>query len=401
MTEKQYQLDRERDSTCLSRPIVWYFMLTAICVFGSRSIFAFLPFSELTYDIIRYGGTLGFLLFSFPKIKRKYYIWFLGLELFFMLSYLISYLLGYMLTENVLPYCISTLVICIPFCITIASIDDYDVLYRKLLYVSFPIAGIVIYYSFFSVFSVEYSMSASYQLVLTGAIHFNEVFKSKRLKLIYLLLVGLQLVTIFIRGARGPLLCLIVFIAVKTLLYFRNNTKVLAVSFIGIFSLVIAVQNISTIMNWVGERLNAAGLYSRNYQYILSDALFSDSGRGNFYKRAIELIVKNPVFGYGASSDVMLLGGQYTHSLPLELMFDYGILIGGIIFMYLSIHVVHSFFIPDGTEQDLRMIFITQGYLMLFFSGTYLQSVNLFLFLGIAISSIYVPRIKKRKIVSN
>ncbi len=401
MSEINEQINSERDDIKLSRPIVWYFVLTAICVFGRQSILSSLPISETIYNIIRYGGTLGLFILALPSIKKKYQAWFLGLELLFGISYLLSYLRGYMLSENIATYCIITLVICIPSCVAIASTEDYQVLYKRLLYGSFLIAAIVMLFMFSPTNSSLYSMSGAYQLVLTGAIHYNEVFRSKKWKWLFLILTGLQLIAIFVRGARGPLLCMIAYIAIKSFFEFRSNIRAFVFSFFGIVALVIAAQNISAILNWIGVRLNAAGLYSRNFQYIMNNALFDDSGRNTFRDRAIELIWENPFFGYSASSDVKLLGGQYAHSLPIELIFDFGILVGGLIFLYLTYHVIHSFFIPGGIEKDLRMIFLTQGYLMLFFSGTYLQSVYLFLFLGMAISSIYGSRIRIRGLAKN
>ena len=398
MSEINKQIHSKRDDIRLSRPIVWFFVLTAICVFGRQSVLASLPLSETMYNIVRYGGTLGLFLIALPKIKKKYHVWFLGLEVLFGFSYLLSYLRGYMLSANIVTYCVITLVICIPSCIAIASIDNYEILYKRLLYGSFPIAAIVILFMFSPANTSLYSMSGAYQLVLTGAIHYNEVYRSKKWKWLFLFLTGLQLVAIFIKGARGPLLCLIAFLAIKTFFEFRGNIKAMAFSFLGIVALVIAAQNSSTIMSWVGVKLDSAGLYSRNFQYIMNNELFNDSGRNTFRDRAIDLIWENPLFGYSASSDVKLLGGQYTHSLPIELVFDFGIIVGGLLFIYLTYHVLHSFLIPGGTEKDLRMIFLTQGYLMLFFSGTYLQSVYLFLFLGMAISSIYGSRIKIRRL---
>ncbi|MBR0456977.1 MAG: hypothetical protein IJJ01_09940 [Firmicutes bacterium] len=385
----------------LSRPIVWYFLLTAICVFGRQSIFAALPIPEIVYDAARYGIPLLLFLLAMPYVKRRFHIWLFGLEVFFATSYAFSYLRGYMIQENILAYCVITLLLCIPALIATASMDDYEVLYKGLKIASFPIAVIVIIHLFSPENASLYSMAGAYQLVFTGSIHYNEVFRSKKNKWFYAVFVVVELVSIFVRGARGPLLCLIAFIAVKTILELRNNRKALVLSFIGILGLFVAAQNISGIMSWIGVRLNTAGLYSRNFQYLLSNAILNDSGRSVFRDKAIELIWQNPLIGYSASSDVKLLGGQYTHSLPIELMFDFGILVGGVIFAFITIHVIHSFFIPQGTEKDLRFIMLTHGYLMLFFSGTYLQSVYLFIFIGMAISSKYRFRIRANRLANN
>ena len=67
-------------------------------------------------------------------------------------------------------------------------------------------------------------------------------------------------------------------------------------------------------------------------------------------------------------------------------MFDFGILIGGIIFIVICLYVIGIFFAEEGVKRDLKLVLLSEGFVMLFFSGTYLQSIFLFLFIGLLLS---------------
>ena len=378
---------QDRSDIALSRPIICYFLFTAICVFGRISILSPLGISESIYNIVRYGSVLICLLFALPYIKKEYRILLVALEIVFGILYLITYLRGYMPQSEAVVYIVSTLLICVPCLACVASIENYEILYRGLLYSSLIISAIVIYYMFSIASLTGYTMSASYQLQFTGIIHTNEFFRAKKNQWLYLLLAVLELILIFVKGARGPVLCFAVFIAIKAISEVRNNRTALTFTILGVIALLVAAFNINTIISWTGQQLRIAGFYSRNFDALMTGALLSDSGRGSIQEHAISLIMKNPILGYGVASDVTLLNGNYVHSLFLELIFDFGIIIGFIIFVYITIIVIESFMDLNIIRKDLRMIFLINGYVMLFMSGTYLQSVYLFLLLGLAISS--------------
>lgn len=382
------ELSREtkKHDEVLSRPIVFYFVLTSLCVFGRESFLSQLGISEKMYNIIRYGLTLFLIILALPHVNRKPFVYMVLLELFFGLSYLFSSLQGYFVSDSVLVYCITTLVICIPCSACIASIKDRESLYNKIVSSSCIFSAIMFVYMYWPLNLGEYSMSGSYMLVYTGAVHINEFFRRKEKKWVFFVLSFAEFSTIFIKGARGPLFCLLVYILVKVILEMRHKPKMLFLTLIGIILLFVLWLNLSSVISFLSNVLDKAGLHSRTLGYILSKRILDDSGRGGIKDAAMEFILKRPIIGYGAASDTGLIGG-YPHSLPIELMFDFGIIAGSLIFIYITVCVIRTLFEKESVNKDLKLIFLTQGYVMLFLSGSYLQSVFFFLFMGMMVKT--------------
>lgn len=385
MTTEQ-NTETKRYDDALSKPLMAYFVLTCLCVFGRESFLSQLGISETMYNLVRYGLTLFFILGALPHINRRPFIYMVFLEFFFGLSYLFSYLQGYFVPDDVPVYCITTLVIAIPCLACVSSVADRELLYKKIVISSYIISAIVLVYMYWPLNLSEYSMSASYMLVYSGAVHINEIFRTKKRKWILLVLSIAEFVTIFIKGARGPLFCLLVYILVKVFLEMRHNPKMLVLVLAGILFLFVGWLNLSSVICFLSRLLERAGLHSRTLAYILSKNILDDSGRGGIKDAAMDFVFKRPIIGYGAASDTGLIGG-YPHSLPIELMFDFGIFIGSLIFILITICVIRTLFEDEGVNKDLKLIFLTQGYVMLFLSGSYLQSVCLFLFMGMVIKT--------------
>ena len=382
--KKQRKLDR-----IYARPILWYLIFTSICVFGRDSILAPLDISETIYYYIRYGLPTIVALYAMLFVKGKYLAWFAGLELLFGFSYLFAYTQDNMLVDNILVYTITTLIICTPGTVCLASIEDYDFFYQKLKWTSVFVSTMAIIYIYQPFEGTTYSMPASYQILWCSVLHVNEVLKKNNKKserLLFAAFCIFEVITIFLRGARGPLVCFAIFLAAKIIIEMRNNKVVMIPGLIGVAAVVAIAQNVDKVLAWISSQLNQMDLYSRNLDYIMSNAVFDGSGRDFLRNKAVDLILERPLWGYGASSDVKLLDGQYVHSLPLELMFDFGVLFGGIAFVLICIYVIGVFFSKEGVKRDLKLIFLTEGFVMLFFSGTYLQSVFFFLFIGIVLS---------------
>ena len=375
----------------LVQPIIWSMILTSVCVFGRDSFLSSLSLPDFFYHAVRYGIPAALLVYAFCFIDKKYIIWFSGLALFLGTSYSFAFIQDNFLREELFLYIITTFLICIPATIFVASIKNYEILYSALKICSFIVSGISIYY-IFNRTDILYSMSASYQILWCSVLHVNEVFikdKDYKSRLFYIALSIFEFSAIFIRGARGPLVCFMFYVLCKVIIEARrrrSNSFILAgLVIVGIF----AAVNLTVLEEWGGDKLDQMGLYSRNLNSLLTETIFDESEREILRDQAYELIQEKPFLGYGASSDAKLLNGKYVHSLPLELAMDFGIIVGGGIFLVVCALVIRTLFSESSIKRDLKLIFLTEGFVMLFMSGTYLQSVFFFAFIGLAISDEY------------
>lgn len=379
----------------LCKPIFWYTILSVYCTFGrSFGVLTYIP--DLYFNILRYGISLLFLLKAFRYTTKKSRVILFILEVLFGVSYLISISSGNLSNESALTYIVTTLIICVPFCALLYSMNDFECLYTWLKRASYVNVVLLIVY-LVGLESTTYSMAASYSLLFCLTILFNELFrKGSRIPLINVAIIIVGIALIFIHGARGPLLCFVAYVALKVITEVRENKRAFFGVLLGSIVLFVAVINYDIILKTIGNILDKSRLYSRTYQLILANNLFNDSGRSAFHEIAIELIWKNPLLGYGAGSDVILLGGQYTHSMFLEIMFDFGIVIGFCIFALVSIEMLRAVFMKKSVRKELMVIFIILGYFMLFFSSTYLQSTYLFMAMGIMLRE---PVVRKYKVL--
>jgi hypothetical protein len=292
--------------------------------------------------------------------------------------------MGYMDNEIILQYTVITLVICIPFTVLVVSMDDLKFLYNGLVKASYWNILLLLLYFVSEWDSITYSMPAAYQVLFSAVVHVNELFtKKNRIKTFLLILVIIEVVLILVKGSRGPLLILFVYIALKFLVEFRKNKKVMIWFVLGSLGALVILLNMSEFLNAITTFLNNNNIYSRNLTLLLNNNIFDDSGRSELHNLAIELISKNPIIGYGASSDVKLLGGAYVHSFYLELFINYGLILGSVLFVLISFESIRVLFIRSGVNKDLLLIFLVLGYVMLMISSTYLQNIYLFLFLGL------------------
>ena len=367
----------------LALPIIYFIIANVYFSFG-RSLVNFIAMSNIVSLYLIYGTTSILILFSFRYLNRKSILYLFILEIFFILTYLFSYLMGYMDNEIILQYTVITLVICIPFTVLVVSMDDLKFLYNGLVKASYWNILLLLLYFVSEWDSITYSMPAAYQILFSAVVHVNELFtKKNRIKTFLLILVIIEVVLILVKGSRGPLLILFVYIALKFLVEFRKNKKVMIWFVLGSLGALVILLNMSEFLNAITKFLNNNNIYSRNLTLLLNNNIFDDSGRSELHNLAIELISKNPIIGYGASSDVKLLGGAYVHSFYLELFINYGLILGSVLFVLISFESIRVLFIRSGVNKDLLLIFLVLGYVMLMISSTYLQNIYLFLFLGL------------------
>lgn len=381
----------ERDIT-LCKPLFFYLILTVICVFGRNTI-SFLGIPSNIFMLTRYGITAFFVLKAVKCLTKKKFLVLLGLEFFFMISYAVSYFSGYLFGESITLYTISTLLVCIPVCVFTMDMIDIHVLYQYLKKAANINSVFLLLYMFTYTYheTGSYDMSGAYQLLFCFTIHFNEYLKEKqpKKKLLYLGLFVLELFYIIVRGSRGPLLCAAVYVLLYMFEYCRRSAATLLITGISLFVFISLYFNLNVVLSAFSSFLASNNLYSRTISQMMTQTMLSDSGRGALIATAKNYIGARWFLGYGAGSDSVLVDG-YVHSFFYELMFDFGVPLGLLIFTLVTSAVIYFSFKLSSPKRECAIIFIVTGYVMLFMSGTYLQNVYLFVFIGIVLNKWFI-----------
>lgn len=283
-------------------------------------------------------------------------------------------------------------IICLPCFLLSFSIDNYDHLLNKLRIHGRIIFIVGIFMSYLIIFKnidigKNYSMSLSYYLLipaLTYLYHFLKTFTLSSMLIFILSTLGILLI-----GARGPILC----IGVYTVIYIFNNVRgynskarlVFYATFIFIFC--IAIIFFKDILLLISRILDYFNIDSRTINVLLND-IFYLSTRERLYMGAIQLFKENPLIGIGIGGDRVYLQG-YVHNLFLELILNYGIILGFLISVMLIYIFVKSIIFVDKETSNFNLIFLCLGVVPLMFSHSYLISAWFWIYLGLILKTIF------------
>ena len=196
-------------------------------------------------------------------------------------------------------------------------------------------------------------------------------------------------VCMFISGTRGPILCVIIALILKYFILEVNLAKIIAVVTASMATVILMITGLlGLLINQFGELLNAIGFTDlRIIDYINSGIITDSSGRDDIYAKVLEGVFEKPLFGYGLGGDRIILGsgGRYSHNIFLELFASFGIIIGGVLIVLLAVMFLNSLYSKDRYLQILATTFFSAAVIKLFLSGSIIQSIELFMFIGIYI----------------
>lgn len=200
--------------------------------------------------------------------------------------------------------------------------------------------------------------------------------------------------TVFLgmQGTRGAIICLAFYLGFHGIRYIRKritNLKVAIPLIIGLITLILVIVNYyDSLMLGLYSFARANGYSIRVFDFLTGsqESGTLDSGRINLYNNLMELIRDNPL-GYGLGSDAGLTGFTYAHNFYLEIIIEFGVLIGGAISIILTIMILKSLF-NKSIEWDCRsiiLVIVTVGFVKLMLSGTYLTEPYFFICVGMCI----------------
>ena len=204
-------------------------------------------------------------------------------------------------------------------------------------------------------------------------------------KKIYLIWSILGAVYAFVLGSRGPVILLAVFIPACIILADKDHNikKILlivliSVSIIAIFQSKLYIAILLAIKD-IFSRLSVS---TRVIDFIISGRYLSyTSGRSDLYDTLVRLLAEKPLIGYGWFGEWKYLGWN-AHQLYLEVLFEYGYILGSILIAWYIKNVIPSFLREENKENRLFMlIFITFVLLQGIMSYSHLRP-ELFLLLG-------------------
>ncbi len=366
------------DDKLYAQIITWFFV--ALMLFTTLSRVPF--FSK--YRILIAAGSVAIPLLFLLKlfIKSKFRIRYGYILLAFMiitLLYTISLFRGVPL-NSVLLYYFSTiygiLLLYFTFCI-----KNLDILYEEFVKKSLYITIISVFILLSNRSINPYNMRFSY--ILSIALYFQTIelvnSKNKMLNLIFILV---DIALILVYGSRGSILCYSIFLVIYIL--FNNKKtfyKLLLIGGISAFYLYL-----DKVLQFIGYILERFNIMSRTLSLMISN-IGHTSGRDIILEKSLELIGEHPVFGLGVAGEFKYMN-EYPHNILLELFLHWGVVFGFAIFVILLFIIISSFIKAHSKNKLLLLVFISYGFVVLFFSGTYLSWDGFYILLGICLRTL-------------
>lgn len=245
-------------------------------------------------------------------------------------------------------------------------------------------------------------MSFSYKLLPSVIFIIFLSFEEGGIKNWLFALIGITVTVL--AGTRGPIICILCFVLMYFILGLQKGINLVKFCVVLIATiLIIFNKNIPALVSQINVYLLKNGISNRIIQKYLNNEFQDSSGRDVIYDMVLAGIKKHPFIGYGIMGDRNLTKGfefssssdPYAHNIVLELLCQFGIIIGSILLIIILILLIRAIYIEkDWYVINFILILISVGFVKLFFTGSYLNESYLFLLLGVCVS---IVKEKSRK----
>lgn len=272
----------------------------------------------------------------------------------------------------------------LPAAICVHLIYDYNRFYAGVIKTAIFISGVNTFFllSFFlgNYGGAEYSMGYSQALVFPTNVLISLYFKNDRkklTKLVYLVLIATNVLSIIVFGSRGAIVS-IVFFSIVMFIEADNydfNKKVQRIILILVFLLILFVLSKQILQFAIGN-LNKIGMSSRTLELLVSSGFLADNGRMDIWRVIIDKIKDSPFAIRGINADQLLQTGfyhnsNYAHNLFLELIYSFGILIGGTLSVWFISKFIKTLRTNVQKDQEMiRFLFMSSFFPICIWSGS-------------------------------
>lgn len=202
---------------------------------------------------------------------------------------------------------------------------------------------------------------------------------------------AIAMIAVFVNmsyGTRGPIICMVFFLAVYLILFKHYKNDVLVKIIVGIVAFVIFSfsNEIALSLSLISEQM---GLSTRAFDSIVEQRMMDineSSYRDIIWGNVLNTLQNNKIYlDFNLFVDRIHNGFsvQYVHNLELELLCDFGFIGGGVLIFLLFVFVIRAFMNNWNTEASiLLLVYFTSSIMQLQFSNSFLECSVFWLFLG-------------------
>lgn len=287
----------------------------------------------------------------------------------------------------------ATLLAVVPYILMGAAVTDLDVLERilhtcarvgivmgALSYVVAIVDGHEIHYD---------DMNNAYALCIMVCLLVADYKKHD----VYFLVIGF--LSLLLAGTRGPLICALVAVLLRTVFQEWNQAKRMLKILAGILAIVMLQSNLLLgFLNLLSMGFSTIGVTNlRIVDYMRDGVLIDTSGRDLLADRVVRKIWENPFFGYGVGGDRTALTSEtYVHNIFLEMWASYGIILGTVLLGWMAYWLIKGIGSKDHALRVIATALFSSVVVKLFLSSSYLYAKELFMLLGICMAGCAAQR---------
>ena len=253
----------------------------------------------------------------------------------------------------------------------------------------------------------ENNMNTSYNILPSILILLAAAFENKRYRV--LSVAGIfYMITL---GTRGALLCIGIFLLLMLIKTVRKR-KIIAFACVAtvVFSYLVSSGIFLKGIVLLSEQIERMGLSTRILSLIEEEEITNSTGREDISGMVIENILEDPVKVRGPYWDRKVIKGTtfsgiqflsdsqtYTHNFFLEILCQYGIILGGIICVYVLYKMIRVLIKTDKNKYYIPAIFICCGFVVLMVSNSYLLSSKFFFLMGLCLNTTFLKSTEDNK----
>ncbi len=246
-----------------------------------------------------------------------------------------------------------------------------------------------------------YNMSFSYGILLPVLTFFTWGIKKKKILPILFALIGVFEILVY--GSRGALAVVMCYFVLYLFWGWRPKKQyvkglVLFTIIFGTIILMFSSEILLLLLDKFYLLLQANGYSSRTLRTIIYATSRTEDRFTEIWPNVMELIFNNYGLGCGVYADHYYLGG-FCHNFILEIILDFGIILGGFILFYIAKELV---FIlkrcKDDVWQSYFLIIIPFWFMRLMFSSSFWYEGTFWTFL--AATRCYRKYIRSRNFIN-
>lgn len=317
------------------------------------------------------------------RIIKRIIIW----DIFFLIIMFLGYLFGEMNLGELLVRFIWLYAYGIPLLSVFSFVRHTEKIIescKKIVYISSVVSILTIMFAM-----IRGGIKGSYSMYLGYALLFPTILMTYLTihyrKMLYLMMLIINLFVVLSYGSRGQLLCIFIFLTFFLFFYDKKLTPQKTI--IILFSILLAsvcILYFKEIILLLTRLLNNIGINSRTLT-IFGEKL-SYTGRESTWGPALSLIFEKPLVGWTVGVDITRPGG-YPHNIFLEFLLHYGCILGGIGSLGIISIVFRDFFSRRKMDIVVLMLFC-YGFVPLIISSEYIAWPSFWAFLGLSYSKL-------------